>query len=100
MPLRRPCTRSVASLPRTFFRCPSIKRRKPMMDKNFAVTALMFVCAVLHVLPASAEPPAFERQALIDSYSAHVRPSGAWEEVEWPNTLDLAERGRLGVQAL
>ena len=37
---------------------------------------------------------------MINSYSAHVRPKGTWESVDWPNTLDLSERGRFGIQAL
>src|SRR5690348_4168714 len=70
------------------------------MDRNHGVIALILLFATLDMAPATAEPPVLDRQALIDSYSAHVRPKGTWEEVEWPNTLDLAERGRLGVQAL
>src|SRR6266581_367384 len=66
----------------------------------FIALVLVAALGLFQPMPAVAQPPAFDRKALIDSYSAHVRPKGTWEWVDWPNTLDLAERGRLGVQAL
>ncbi|HEV8067581.1 MAG TPA: hypothetical protein VGP76_07580 [Planctomycetaceae bacterium] len=70
------------------------------MNNSRAITMLIAAHCVLQGLPCVAEPPAFDRQALVNSYSAHVRPKGTWESVDWPDTLDLSERGRLGVQAL
>ena len=70
------------------------------MNTARTITMLIAGLGVVHALPAVAQPPAFDRQALIDSYSAHVRPKGTWEKVDWPNTLDLSERGRLGVHAV
>ena len=70
------------------------------MQKNGMITMLSAALGLFPALTAAAEPPSLDRKALIDSYSAHVRPKGIWETVEWPDTLDLAERGRLGVQAL
>ena len=69
------------------------------MYKNLAI-AMLTVIGHFLVLPSFAEPPTFDRESLIHSYSAHVRPKGTWESVDWPNTLDLSERGRFGVQAL
>jgi hypothetical protein len=70
------------------------------MQKNCIVTMLSAALGLFPALPTAAEPPTLDRKALTDSYAAHVRPKGTWETVEWPDTLDLAERGRLGVQAL
>jgi hypothetical protein len=70
------------------------------MQKNCVISTLSTVLGLFAAFPAVAEPPSLDRKALIDSYSAHVRPKGTWETVKWPDTLDLAERGRLGVQAL
>src|SRR5690349_218908 len=69
-------------------------------SKYVAITALITTLGLFYALPSRAEPPTLDRQSLIDSYAAHVRPKGTWESVEWPNTLDLAERGRFGVGAL
>src|SRR6202140_1633487 len=70
------------------------------MNTNRATTMLIAALGLFQALPCVAQPPAFDRQALINSFSAHVRPKGTWESVDWPNTLDLSERGALGVQAL
>jgi len=67
---------------------------------NRATAVAIAALGLLGAVSAVAEPPTFDRQALLDSYSAHVRPKGTWESVEWPDTLDLSERGRFGVQAL
>jgi hypothetical protein len=64
------------------------------------ITLLSAALGLFPARPAVAGPPPLDRKALFDSYSAHVRPRGTWETVTWPDTLDLAERGRLGVQAL
>src|SRR6516164_8157617 len=70
------------------------------MQKNGMIRMLSAALGLFPALTAAAEPPSLDRKALIDSYAARVRPKGSWETVEWPDTLDLAERGRLGVQAL
>src|SRR4029079_2597195 len=69
------------------------------MYKNLAI-AMLTVIGHFLVLPSFAEPPTFDRESFMYRYSAHVRPKGTWESVDWPNTLDLSERGRFGVQAL
>jgi hypothetical protein len=70
------------------------------VQKNGMIAILTVALGQFPALLAGAEPPSLDRKAMIDSYAAHVRPKGLWEPVEWPDTLDLAERGRLGVQAL
>ena len=44
------------------------------MNKNLAIA--MLTAAIGHFLASSsfAEPPTFDRESLINSYSAHVRP--------------------------
>ena len=69
--------------------------------KQSCAAIVLFASLVHHAaLDCFAEPPVLDRQSLIDSYAALVEPRGTWESVDWPDTLDLAERGRLGVQAL
>ena len=48
------------------------------MNNSRAITMLIAAHCVLQGLPCVAEPPAFDRQALVNSYSAHVRPKGTW----------------------
>src|SRR5262249_44166736 len=70
------------------------------MISSRALTVLIAACALLQASPSVAQSPTFDRQALLQTYLAHVPPKGTLEWVDWPDTLDLSERGRLGVQAL
>jgi hypothetical protein len=70
------------------------------MNRGRAVALLVALFYLPQGVPGFTEPPALDRPALVRSYVQHLPPAGNWEELDWPNTLDLAERGRLGVQAL
>jgi hypothetical protein len=61
---------------------------------------MIALVALCPVSPTVGQTKPFDREGLLSSYRAHVRPEGTWESVDWPDTLDLSERGRLGVQAL
>lgn len=68
------------------------------MRKISTVTCLF--AWLLQPLPVFAQAPSLDRKGMVESYKAHVQPRGTWELVNWPDTLDLSERGRFGVRAL
>src|SRR5260221_4270701 len=66
------------------------------MIKRIALASLAIALAFCLVLSAAAGP--FDPNQMIDLKK--TRPKGTWEEVTWPDTLDLAARAELSLNVL
>ncbi len=65
------------------------------MTKRIALPILATAMGFCLVLSAAAGP--FDPDEMIDLET--MKPKGAWEEVNWPDTLDLSDRARIALAA-
>lgn len=64
------------------------------MKKRIALASLVIALGLCLVLSAAAGP--FDPDTLIDLQK--MKPKGTWEDVTWPDTLDLSDRARIALE--